>query len=369
MTTKKPAAAPAAPTRDPAKVQRYKEAIVRLGKLQPGAPEYQKNADIVQSIGTEYGLQWQDKVKTAPAPVVNPGQPVIPGQQLVPQQSDTMSPEGAVNQNEAAARLEAQRRKDAEDQFKRDNPDEVDEYGNTVTYTMGPDGKAVRTVKQGETAQKFSKMALAAAEGYDPAADRAKAEEATYGTLTKYYDRDMAKEQEDAKQELANRGIPYDPAAAQDPNTKNLYGRTVGGITQRYQGLRDTAQQQAVLSGNEAFRTTSTARDSLLNSLMTGSNTYGSDFKNYVNNTIAKSGDDSITLLSMSADQYAKLRGISVQEAQAKIDNAREDEKLKEVIRANKAGEKLTQAQINKPTGGGGGGSGSSGQGGFELPG
>lgn len=368
MTAKKAprkdtAATSTADKRDPAKVEQYKEAIVRLGRLQPGTPEYQRNADIVKAIGTEYGLSWQDKIKTAPA-ASDPAS-VQPDPGAVPPQGETVKPDGQIDQDAANARLEAQRQKDREDQFKLDNPDEVDEYGNTVTYKMGPDGKPIRTVTLGDTAKRFRDLATSAADGYDPETDRQKAQDATYGTLTKYYDRDMARENEDAKQEMANRGIPYDPAAAQDPNSKNLYGRTIGGIAEKYRGLKDNAAQQAVLSGNDAFRTTSAARDSFIQTATAGANSYGADFKGYVNNVTSKSGDDSLALLSMTAEQYARLRGVSVQEAQTKIDEAR----LKEQERANKASEGIARAAAARSGGGGGGGGGGSGSGGFEIQG
>jgi hypothetical protein len=276
------------------------------------------------------------------------------------QQSDTVNPDGTINPDAAADRVADAREVDAATQFKLDNPDQTDEFGNTVTYTMGPDGKPIRTVKQGETATRFRELALAAAQGWNPDEDRRRAEEATYGTLTKYYDRDQAREMEEQKQELANRGIPYDPTAAQDPNSKNLYGRTIGGISEKFRGLKDTAAQQSVLSGNAAFQTTTAAKQAYLDGVMKGSNLYGSDFRDYVNTVQAKSGDDTLTLMSMSADQIAKMRGISLAEAEALRNDALEKAKLKEQTRANKAAERLSAQQIAKSGGGGGGGGGDS---------
>lgn len=48
-------------TRDPAKVSRYQEAVKSLSTLSKGSPEYLKALQIVKSIGTEYGYNWQSK--------------------------------------------------------------------------------------------------------------------------------------------------------------------------------------------------------------------------------------------------------------------------------------------------------------------
>jgi len=59
--------------RDPAKVTRYQQAVNRIKNLSPDSPEYRKNLEIIKSIGTEYGLSWQNKgdftkLEAAPAP-------------------------------------------------------------------------------------------------------------------------------------------------------------------------------------------------------------------------------------------------------------------------------------------------------------
>lgn len=76
-----------------------------------------------------------------------------------------------------------------------------------------------------------------------------------YALGTKNLDSQQAKELENQKQELADRGIPYDPAAANDPNTKNQYGQAIGSINTKYQGLRDTASQQAYTAAQGVYGT------------------------------------------------------------------------------------------------------------------
>lgn len=498
-------------TRDPAKVTRYQEAVKRITTLQPGTPEYQKNADIIKSIGTEYGFQWQDKFKaapttTAPSPnaaaaasgatgvePLNPGalaaaqgsaytgqnttpdpyvyKPSVPGQGSLPdyeaqylkdhpeitppssykpqpaattpattpiptttqpaatpspnanaaasgatsapgaptpypQQAarkplpgfdadaylkanpdvaaeakriqglgDTrtaqeiaqahwmdngqyegrsggygaapatkdpgFNPDGTIDRPKTKEELDAIEKERVDRDFKLAHPDRKDQYGNTIHTVMNPDGSTREEVTQGAQAKAFSDAAAAALTTYDPEADRRGATDAAYGTLTKYYDRDKAREMEDQKQELANRGIPYDPAAAQDPNSKNLYGRTIGGIDQKYQGLKDDASQKAILAGNEAYGVTSSARDNFIKAMTAGSQAYGADYGAYQNNIQSQLGDNDKYLLTLTAQQLATIKGISVQEAQGLRDDAQRRADAAERERSNKANEAL----------------------------
>lgn len=83
------------------------------------------------------------------------------------------------------------------------------------------------------------------------------ARQGMYSYLTRNYEADKAKELELAKQELSNRGIPYSPDTAYDPNTKDLYGQTIGGINRSYQDKYDQASAQAysdsLSQGTNAF--------------------------------------------------------------------------------------------------------------------
>lgn len=382
----RPPATQSGPVRDPAKITRYQEAVNRIKTLTPGTPEYQRNFEIIKSIGTEYGFQWQDKgvevtqvpPTQAPTPATqNPetpsptavaaadgatGQPTtvptatipptpVPSKtptEQPPKLSDAINPDGSINPDAAGGELADARERDEDAQFKLDHPDETDQYGNTITYSRNPDGSVKRTVVQGSAAKAFTDAAIAALGAFRPDADRKSAEDATYATLTKYYDRDMARELEEQKQELANRGIPYDPAAAQDPNSKSLYGRTIGGINEKYRGLKDTAAQQAVVSGNQSYATSSAARDSFLRSVMAGADTFGADYGNYVNTIRSTLGEDTKYLLSLTAEQIATLKGISVQEAASLRDNALRERAQAETERANRAGEALQEEGLSQ---------------------
>ena len=60
----------------------------------------------------------------------------------------------------------------------------------------------------------------------------------------------QARDLEEAKQEAANRGLPYDPS-----NRESAYGRAIGGVTDRYDDLYKTATNQAYLAANDAYAT------------------------------------------------------------------------------------------------------------------
>jgi hypothetical protein len=89
----------------------------------------------------------------------------------------------------------------------------------------------------------------------DTAAQRQATQDALYAEDTKFLDRNRARSLEEAKQEMANRGIPYDPAAAQDPNTQNLYGRTIGAIEEGYKGDQASALNRARTGADQRMAT------------------------------------------------------------------------------------------------------------------
>ena len=69
-----------------------------------------------------------------------------------------------------------------------------------------------------------------------------------YDLLTTGLDKRQAREMEDAKQEAANRGLVYDPG-----NRESAYGRAVGGVSDRYDQLYQTAGQQATNAANDQY--------------------------------------------------------------------------------------------------------------------
>lgn len=285
-------------------------------------------ADHWMNNGRSEGRKWD-------RPFQDPGGAVEKG---------TVSPSGTVDPVAAADDVSKAETNDINTNFNLSQPRIItDENGNTREVIRNPDGTVTVKDTAGGISKTFKDLATAAAETFNGDVSRQRAEEATYNTLTKYYDRDMAKEMEDSKQELANRGIPYNPEAAQDPNTKDLYGRTVGGISSKYRALKDDASQKAVLAGNEAYRTDSTARDSFLRALMEGASTFGGKFGPYNNTVSTDSSADTKDILTLSAAQYMAKYGVDKDTYTKKL------------------------AIAKQGSGGGGGGSGSGDSAGFEI--
>lgn len=269
---------------------------------QPGqAPAGPAPGTVPDASGYQPGAQPQPAYPDTP--FKDPGGPINKG--TVDPKTGTINPVAASDDTSAAETH------DVNTNFQLEHPQLItDENGNTREITRHADGTVTVKDTAGGISRTFKDLATAAAETFNGSLSRQRAEEATYGTLTKYYDRDMAREMEDQKQELANRGIPYDPAAAQDPNSKSLYGRTISGIAQRYQGLKDAASQQAILSGNQAYATDAAARDSFLNSVVNGASTFGGHFGPYSNSVSTDTSQDTKDILSLSADAYMKKYGI-----------------------------------------------------------
>jgi len=138
-----------------------------------------------------------------------------------------------------------------------------------------------------------------------------------YSLETRGLDERKAREMEEAKQEAANRGLPYDPG-----NPESAYGKALSGVTTRYDTLYANAANQATSAAQGAYA----AQGGLANQ-------------------------------SFIASLQAAL-GISEADARAKaleIQKYGIDEDTRTKLKA-----------INKPSGGGGGG-GSGGGGGFEI--
>ncbi len=245
----------------------------------------------------------------------DPGGSVSPG---------TVDPKtGVIDPVKASDDISKAETNDVNTNFQLEHPQLItDANGNTREITRHADGTVTVKDTAGGTSQTFKDLATAAAQSFNGAADRTKAEDATYGTLTKYYDRDMSREREQAQQEMANRGIPYDPAAEQDPNTKNLYGKTLGAIGEKYKGYRDDASNRAILAGNTAYATDSAARDSFLTAAVNGASTFSGNFGPYQNTVSTNQSANDTEILGMSAQQYATKYGLTLQDAQAKRDDA-----------------------------------------------
>lgn len=164
---------------------------------------------------------------------------------------------------------------------------------------------------------------------------RLEEENIIYGQETKYNDRNRARDLEERKQELANRGIVYDPA-----NPESGYSKQVGAVTEQYNEADQMARDKArTVSGNSLAQKAAVnkaAYDSFIDTA-TKSFTSQLDTVNAGNNVLN-------TLMT----KY----GYSQEAAQRELDR-RMQEKI---------------ARIQKAPSGNGGSSGGNQGGGFQLP-
>ena len=155
----------------------------------------------------------------------------------------------------------------------------TDQNGNKRTIRTDPNTGEVTVVDEaGGTSSKFKDLAEAAASTFNGSVSRQAAYDADFGQRTKYLDRNMERDQTNAKQELANRGIPYNPNEEFDSNSKNLYGRTLGGIRENYAEQYKGAADAATISGNQAFATDAAARDSFIAAATNGATSFGGQY-------------------------------------------------------------------------------------------
>lgn len=77
------------------------------------------------------------------------------------------------------------------------------------------------------------------------------ARQGMYKSLTRDFETNKRNDMEAAKQEMANRGIPFSPDTVYDANTTDLYGRTIGGIDRGYKDREMQAWVEADKYAND----------------------------------------------------------------------------------------------------------------------
>jgi hypothetical protein len=248
---------------------------------------------------------------------------------------------GVIDAPKAVESVVGAEKEDVKTNFNLSNPgSETDAFGNKKSTVLNPDGTVTIKSEAGGPLKTFTSQAEAAAAGYTKLdlsgapvvsggtpEDRKKAEDANYATLTRFYDRDQGRDMEAAKQELANRGIPFNPDEVYNENTKNLYGKTVGGIKQYYDAQRANAANQSVVKGNETMlantSASNTANAAFVNAAtqqnsgnLTGIQTLTSGVNTFNPNLTAFGATQTDTskietdILALSADAYMKKYGI-----------------------------------------------------------
>lgn len=305
-------------------------------------------------------LATQFRKTTASKPVVStPGAADPAGNTII-------NPNGTINQPGTQAELDARRNEDFKKSFNASNPDETDAYGNTVHNEIDPvTGKVTRTTTQGSSGKALTSFidsyfannkpldlsgAPQVLTDNDLQSTRQGAYQSLYDQSTRNFARDKSRELEESKQELANRGIPFDPA---DPNS--AYGRVVGAVDDKYHQYDLDAQNLAQTGADQRLATlvgaNATARDSFINSATqqynSGLNTaaqaaniYGTtfapnSFAGYKGGSI-NSTDDLLTLAQTASNSELAAIGLD----QDRI------LKLKQLA--------IQKQALNKPTGGGG---------------
>ena len=155
----------------------------------------------------------------------------------------------------------------------------------------------------------------------DLAADRTKVYDASYNEATKFTDRDQARALEEQKQELANRGIVYDPAR-QD----SLYAKTVGSVNERFDANKQSAANNARIAADSSAQTaqnlSKTVRDTYTNDAIT-------QYESQLNAATTGSG-----VLQTLMEKY----GLDQQTAQEILNRKSAEKIARETNRARNAG-------------------------------
>lgn len=161
----------------------------------------------------------------------------------------------------------------------------------------------------------------------DLLATRQGAYQSIYDTATKDLEKRKAQDLEAQKQELANRGIPFDPA-----NPESLYGRTIGDVQNRYDTLYQDAMNQANLGAD-------TRLQALVNANTAASDAFMNQAKSQYQSQI-----DAILASSNALQTLMEKYGI-------------DEAKARQIIE-NKSREKMAKIAARGSGGGGGGGGG-----------
>lgn len=115
---------------------------------------------------------------------------------------------------------------------------QVGQTQNTLANTSA--GIAQGQLQSGAVSEPFSFQS-------DDAA-RQRVEEAAYGRLTRGVDDRFARDTEQAKQDLANRGIQY------DPNPESRYQQELRDLNTRYDTIKNDARQNATYLGGQEMQ-------------------------------------------------------------------------------------------------------------------
>lgn len=374
-------------------------AIVIPKDLPPALAD--KYREIYQSKGASHAANWAKNNITiakqggAAAGVV-PGAAPGNGTFVSPGiKKPDVAPDGTVNGPKALQDIIDQATNDFNTKFAHNNPDQVDQYGNTLKYVRNPDGTISAGTTAGEklsAAQKKYEEDKAGYKGIDlSGAPKVLTEgdltdtyqkdyDARFANATQFNDRNQARDLEDTRQELAHRGIPFDPAQ-NDPNNPSGYAKAISGVKEHYDALNRTAMNDATayahgdvaqqvdssVKGYNAWLAGQTAGDSSKQFILNADHTALSDYGANSFTPFQGGGDFS------TAPYIAQIDALQSSGAISAADAALKKQQLAEQTRVDTSTIGVNAAQANKLNKSGSGSSsgskssGNSSGGGFEI--
>lgn len=176
-----------------------------------------------------------------------------------------LNQDGTIDINQATKAITNTAEKDINKTFNMQNPDtQTDAYGNTRDITKDSKGNVEIKDTAGKPLANTLDAFIQSLSGFiqqgpldlsgapkilqseDARSEWNQAADANYNYITKDYASQKQKELEDAKQELANRGIPMG---------SKIYDKTIKDIDSKYQGMYDQAKNQGITAGNQTLST------------------------------------------------------------------------------------------------------------------
>lgn len=198
--------------------------------------------------------------KAASAATRTPGTVTPPPPTVTPTPAPTnlgIAANGTIDPTKATKEVINTVNQDTSRNFEMNNPTtQTDALGNTQNIGFDPlTGKTSVTQSAGGALGGANTAFTTATNDFtaNGQTGRQNATNAAFAYLSKNFASDKAKDLENAKQELAQRGIPI------DPNPQSLWSQTMQGIDRKYQDLTDQANNQAITAGNQNYQTDTNA--------------------------------------------------------------------------------------------------------------
>lgn len=161
--------------------------------------------------------------------------------------------QGGIDQTQAVDTVTGAVENDFQRNFNANNPgQQTDALGNRQNIQIDPTtGQTSISQEAGAGLTAANNAFTNAATDFANAGSAAEAAaEADYSFLTKDFESRKAREMEQTKTELANRGIPMDLS-----RDTSLYSQNIGDINNRYEDAYNQARNQSLVTGNQTLAT------------------------------------------------------------------------------------------------------------------